>query len=256
MTVYEFDGTFDGLLTALFDAYFRRSFPDMLVRSGDVLPMFCDEHYEVVTDEVKARRVWATLEKRMSRGALSAVAVSFLCEIADYDTVLFRYLHKAVDSKSGIENDFGDSDVVEMTRMARRVRYEAERLKQFVRFQKAADGTYFGMVEPLYNVLAISVRHFADRFSTMKFLLYDKRRGFGYYYDGSDTRMVTLPEELHHIATGFLADDMMDKDEKMFQRMWRTYFKAIAIKERANPRKQRQDMPVRFWKYLTEKNGS
>ncbi|MDE5650494.1 MAG: DUF4130 domain-containing protein, partial [Duncaniella sp.] len=28
-----------------------------------------------------------------------------------------------------------------------------------------------------------------------------------------------------------------------------------AIAERMNPRKQRQDMPVRFWKYLTEMNG-
>ena len=48
---------------------------------------------------------------------------------------------------------------------------------------------------------------------------------------------------------------MMDSDEMLFQKLWRTYFKAIAIKERSNPRKQRQDMPVRFWKYMTEKNG-
>ena len=45
----------------------------------------------------------------------------------------------------------------------------------------------------------------------------------------------------------------MDSDERLFQQMWKTYFKAIAIKERMNPRKQRQDMPVRFWKYLVEK---
>ncbi|WP_302587710.1 DUF4130 domain-containing protein, partial [Paraprevotella clara] len=31
------------------------------------------------------------------------------------------------------------------------------------------------------------------------------------------------------------------------------YFKAICIKERLNPRKHRKDMPVRYWKYLTEK---
>ena len=47
--------------------------------------------------------------------------------------------------------------------------------------------------------------------------------------------------------------ERMDKDEKLYQALWKTYFKAIAIKERRNPRKQRQDMPVRYWKYLTEK---
>lgn len=254
MIVFRFDGSFDGLLTSIFDAYCRWRFPDILVREGAVLPMFCDEVHDVATDEEKSGRVWKSLGRKLSDAAMSAVATSFLCEDAEFDTVLFRYLRKAVDSPVSIEGDFTDPDVIEVTRMVRRVRCETTRIAQFVRFQKAADGTYFGMVEPLYNVLAIAVRHFVDRFSTMRFLLYDKRRGFGYYYDGDETRLVTLPEELYHIATGRLSDDMMDSDEKLYQNLWRTYFKAIAIKERTNPRKQRQDMPVRFWKYITEKN--
>lgn len=253
MTLFVFDGTFDGLLTAIFDAYFCKCFPDVIVREGEVLPMFYDECREVVTDEEKSRRVWRSLEKKLSREALSALVASFLCEIPEYDIVLFRYIRKAVDSRVSIETDFSDPDVVEMTRMVRRVRGEAQRVKQFVRFQKAADGTYFGVIEPLYNVLAVVMPHFVDRFSTMTFLLYDRRRGFGYFYDGKDTVRVTLPEELQHIATGRLSPEMMDKDERLYQDMWRTYFKSIAIKERANPRKQRKDMPVRFWKYLTEK---
>ena len=36
------------------------------------------------------------------------------------------------------------------------------------------------------------------------------------------------------------------------QELWRTYFKAICIKERLNPRKQLSDMPRRYWKYMTE----
>lgn len=45
----------------------------------------------------------------------------------------------------------------------------------------------------------------------------------------------------------------MDDDELMFQKLWKTYFKSVCIKERLNPRKQKQDMPVRYWKYITEK---
>ena len=52
---------------------------------------------------------------------------------------------------------------------------------------------------------------------------------------------------------GRLDEELMDKDERLFQQLWKTYFKAICIKERWNPRKHRQDMPVRYWKYLTEK---
>ena len=55
-----------------------------------------------------------------------------------------------------------------------------------------------------------------------------------------------------HLVTGMLNETLMDNDEKLFQKLWKTYFKSICIKERWNPRKHRQDMPVRYWKYLTE----
>ena len=43
MNVYLYDKTFDGLLTAVFDAYFRKTFPDALLSEGDALPLFCDD---------------------------------------------------------------------------------------------------------------------------------------------------------------------------------------------------------------------
>jgi len=51
----------------------------------------------------------------------------------------------------------------------------------------------------------------------------------------------------------FRSEDIMDKDEKLFQSMWKEYFKSIAIKERLNLRLHRQHMPARFWKYMPEK---
>jgi probable DNA metabolism protein len=56
-----------------------------------------------------------------------------------------------------------------------------------------------------------------------------------------------------HLITGILQDNQIAKDEKFFQDLWKTYFKAICIQERLNPRKHKQDMPVRYWKLLTEK---
>ena len=255
MVTFVYDGTFEGLLTAIFDAYLRRSFPDELVRIGEVLPMFSDEVHDVVTDDAKSSRVWNAVTKKLSKGAVSAVTTSFLCEVKEYDITLFRFLCKTINAPASIETDFSDQDVIEVLKMYRRVKGEAHRVLQFMRLQKAADGTYFGLMEPIYNVMPMAVSHFVDRFSTMSFLLYDKRRGFGFYYDGNNVTRVTMPDTLQHIVTGKLSEDMMDSDEMLFQKLWRTYFKAIAIKERSNPRKQRQDMPVRFWKYMTEKNG-
>ena len=41
MTVYTFDGTLDGLLTAVFDAFDRHEQPEQLLTVGDALPLFC-----------------------------------------------------------------------------------------------------------------------------------------------------------------------------------------------------------------------
>jgi probable DNA metabolism protein len=126
---------------------------------------------------------------------------------------------------------------------------------QFVRFKKAADGTYFAAVEPEKNVLPLITGHFKDRFADQCWLIYDIKRAYGYYYDLKEVRNVVFGEDSRegHLVTGILDESLMDKDEKLFQQLWKTYFKAICIKERLNPRKHRQDMPVRYWKYLTEK---
>ena len=52
MTVYTFDGTMDGLLTAVFDAFSLKEQPKQLLANGDPLPLFCDQTYKVCTDEV------------------------------------------------------------------------------------------------------------------------------------------------------------------------------------------------------------
>ena len=45
----------------------------------------------------------------------------------------------------------------------------------------------------------------------------------------------------------------MAEDGKLFQRLWKGYFDAMTIRERINPRLQRQMMPKRYWRFLTEK---
>ena len=38
MIAFIYDKTFEGLLTAVFDAYVRKSFPDVLLAEGEPLP--------------------------------------------------------------------------------------------------------------------------------------------------------------------------------------------------------------------------
>lgn len=255
MNIFLYDQTFEGVLTAIFEAYSLRTFPDLLLGEGEPLPLFHDAVVTVTTDEAKATRVWRGLQKKLSASALACMAQCWLAEEPETPMLLFRYIRKAIDAPHSIETDFADPDVLTLARMWKRVDWERLRLMQFVRFQKSADGLFFAAVEPEKNALPLVTDHFRDRFSDQQWLIYDLRRGYGYYYDLKEVRHVTFDEESRgqHLVSGRLDDSLMDKDEKLFQSLWKTYFKAICIRERWNPKKHKQDMPVRYWKYITEK---
>lgn len=252
MIVYRFDGTFDGMLTAVFDSFVRKEYPDVLCLFSDALPLFYDVLHDVVTDESKSGRVWRKLCRMVSRGAQSALTRAFLTDRADFPLSAMRFVSRAVVSGESIEGDFSDQNVLVVLKECRRVTGEAHRLLQFVRFQKAVDGTYFSMIEPLFDVLPFAVTHFVDRFADQHFIIYDRARNYGYHYDGTDARRIVLESLGEHLHTGRLTEDMSDPQERLYQGLWKTYFNATAIMERANTKKQRQDMPVRYWKYLTE----
>ena len=83
MVIFVFDNTFEGLLTSVFEAYARRIFPDVLQPEGELLPLFHDEVFTVITDEGKAGRVWRGLQKKLSSGALACLTQSWLSELPE-----------------------------------------------------------------------------------------------------------------------------------------------------------------------------
>ena len=259
MTVYVFDGTMDGLLTAVFDSFFLHQQPDYLLTEGEQLPLFANEPHVVHTDSEKAERVWKGLEKQLSNDGLHMITISWLSEERTLHQPLFNFICKVFQLKQkNLERNASDADVLEVRNSCRRVLHEQLRMKQFIRFQKAKDGTYLAVVSPYHNVLPIIINHFQDRFNDQPWLIYDAKRHYGYYYDGQTVIHVTFEDEAavpFDLSNGKLNDEVLSENDQLFQDLWRTYFKAICIKERMNPKKQLSDMPRRYWKYMTEKNG-
>ena len=82
-----------------------------------------------------------------------------------------------------------------------------------------------------------------DRFKNDPFIIRDVRRN-----------KAMISYQKHWYISTF--DDSMvpalSGEETEYRRLWKTFFDNIAIKERKNSRCQRQFMPQRYWKHLTE----
>ena len=105
MIVYQYDKSFDGLLTCIFEAYDRKMFPDILQAEGVPLPLFHEEVIRIITDERKSSRVWKGLEKRLSPAGLSTLSArsKSTSEIPMYSKPL-RSLRKWGTNVYGLSN--------------------------------------------------------------------------------------------------------------------------------------------------------
>ena len=252
MTVFFYDKTFEGLLSAVFDAFQMKLFPEILLKTGDIPPLFTETTHTVVSHEEHINRVWKGLRQKLQKNGCNMLTHVWLSELKGSDELLFRYICKTFATTQKMQYNFGDADVLEVQKIARKVSHEAHYLIQFVRFQKAADHIFFAPVRPQYNALPLAVNHFTNRFADQQWVIYDILRKYGYYYDLYTTQEITFDDN-DHLLHGQLDQALMAQDEKMFQDLWKNYFKAMTIKERINPRLHKKNMPVRFWPYLTEK---
>lgn len=252
MVIFHYDKTFEGLLSAVFDAYFRRTFPDKLLGLEEIAPLFVDDIHTVITQKDKSERVWKALKKNLSSNACNMLTYVWLSELEESDRLIFQYIRKVFDSEVSIELNLIDDDILQVRNLAQKVNKERLRMIEFVRFQKAADDIYFAPISPDYNCLPLIIHHFKARFADQKWIIYDIKRDYGFYYDLKTVTEMTL-ETTSLFPEGKLNESLMAEDEKKFQQLWKAYFKSTTIKDRINPKLHRQLLPRRYWKYLTEK---
>ena len=122
MVIFIYDKTFEGLLTTVFDAYSYKKYPDVLLGEGETLPLFYDKSFTVTTDTERSERVWKGLQKKLSAPALSQLTTCWLSELPGIDLLLFRYIRKAIDAPRSIELNFGDPDVLELSKVFKQVK--------------------------------------------------------------------------------------------------------------------------------------
>lgn len=254
MTTLLYDGSFGGLLTAVFEVYERKLGEIKCVNKAAAVPNFFGHTLDVHTDEAKARRVWAGLGKRLSPEATERIFSTHLSELPGAEDNIIAYARYAFDSPVAVEEDYGHSSVLWVTQTARKVWREKHRMEAFVRFQELKDGLFYAFAEPDHNVLPLIARHFRSRYADQDWLIYDGRRKYGIHHQ-KETREVREVQLDLQEADGAVPAGAAAEREELYQHLWRDYFRHTGIPARRNPKLHLRHMPLRYWKHLTEKRN-
>ena len=253
-TVLTYDGSFEGFLTAIFERYDRKLKDFAIMRTERYQPELMSSEIKIQNDHEKSKRVWTGLKTRLSSAKRNEFYKTFLSELPEMERVLSDFILYVFSTSGNIEYDLGHPAVISVTKIAHQVHREKHRMEAFIRFQRTKNGLYFAMIEPDYNVLPLIARHFKDRYADQQWLIYDKRRKYGINYDHTTAKLTEVQIELtDESSREFLPGHLVHDEEERYQRLWKDYFTSINIPARKNLKLHVQHVPMRYWKYLTEK---
>ncbi len=254
--IFTYDGSFAGLLSAIFEAFRLRA---------EVLDIIPEDRYQqqlfaaaihVPTDKERATRVRRGLKKRSDNPqVIQLLRHAFLTEQPEVERLILHFVQRQMAVHAlDVSKDASDEKVRRILRLKQQMGREVHRMHAFTRFQLTLDGMYVALVNPDFNCLPLIGDHFAARYPAMEWLIYDTTRHYGLHWNSATRRaeFITLDSNQDgHLRS--LSAEMLDAAETDYQQLWQTYFKAVDIPERKNLKLHLQHVPKRYWKYLTEK---
>lgn len=252
MYSYIFDGSFEGLLCAVFEWFERKPGLVLLKVEAFYQPDAFSPVLYIHNDPAKTDRVWKGLQAKLPAGWLRRFYCTYLSESEQAYTALFEFTCYIFSSPAGAENNYGNPYVLALSQTATKVEREKHRMEAFIRFQHTADGIFYCGVDPDFNVLPLIMNHFKNRYADQQWIIYDIKRHYGLFYDLEKVEEIKLDfhawqNKVNPVATG------LSEKEGLYAILWKDYFKSANIPARKNMKLHTQHVPKRYWKYLTEK---
>lgn len=239
--IYLYDGSFDGLLCCVFESYDKKEIPaDVVSPDGREGSLF--SRREVPTDGQKARRVAASIPRKMGREALEFIQHAFLTCFDKKELYILLFLRLGYVHGPSVMQMLANDIVHTLFTAVQHLEKESHLFKGFLRFS-IFNNVLVGEIEPKNLVLPLLVRHFCERYPEERFLIHDKTHGMGLIYQ---------PYESAVIPIGKLELPEADEEERSFRELWQLFYDTIEVQGRHNPQCRMSHMPKRYWRNMTE----
>lgn len=240
MKIFITDGTPAAFFTAVFDAYNEK---DAVITSDENVQLTLDSQIiRTEYDEQKCRRVRDGIAK-YDRYAEEEILLALRSCDTLKEQIAFGYIKKIMSFKTPIRKMLSLTETIEFNDLVYKVTGETHRLKGFLRFIEGKDGALYAPFTPDNDITDLLMQHFAERLKSERFVIHDLKRKIAGIYDGNEWIMGYAGE----------AEIYLSEYEKAFENLWKKYYKAVNIAERPHEKQMKGYMPVRYWKFLSEK---
>lgn len=241
MKIYLTDGTEGCFYTAAFSACTDRGCIVTSARSLQ-LPLGA-ETICVQEDEEKRERVKRKLRALDAR-CLREIGLILRRGCDTREMTALSYLRRIVHEHGPVRDRLSEPEVLEAMTELKKVAGEAHNFTGFLRFMEGANGVFYGPFSPDNDILDLILPHFLKRFASQPFVIHDTARCKAALYNGKEC-IVTQTDKKVSVALSAYEDS--------FQALWKEYYRSVNIAQRPHERQMKGYMPVRYWKYMPEK---
>jgi len=239
--VYQYDGSFDGLLCCIHESYYQKELP-LLIFTHDKTQETLFPVKEIITDHFNAERVEDSISSKISKEALRLVRLCYFSNEENKEIIILNFLRLGYKLGAKVTNMLSNDTVNALIKCSRLVSREGMYFKEFIRFSDY-NGALVAIIEPKNFVLPLIVNHFCDRYPSEQFLIYDETNKHTIIYQNFEADIVPL--ELLELPKAC-------EKEKKYRELWKQFYNTIAIESRINLKLRMGNMPKRYWKNLTE----
>ncbi len=239
--IYEYDGTFDGFLCCVYEYYYSDTNPFSIKIHKEYEPVFY-EIFNIETDSTKAKKVYDSIESKISLMAQNLVKLAFMSCLKDKEINILNFLKFGYKNGRNTMKMISHPEVSLLLGAKKHLFNEAHNLKGFVRFSDY-NGSLVAIITPKNYVLPFIKNHFCSRYSNENFLIFDKTHKSALVHSNKSSQIISLES---------LQLPEVDENELNYRELWKKFYDTIAITERENPRCRMSHMPKRYWKNMTE----
>ena len=236
-----YDGTFEGFLSLVYEVYYKKLKPTKIYKT---LPteMIFEEILEINTSKDNAIKVLTAIKTKFPKELIQRILNIFMCDSKEFEMALLEYIIIGFKDFKQLYN-INNSCVFYLNSLEKELFRLVHKMYAFIRFEELEDGTLYGKIESKFNVVYFLGKHFLKRFNNQNFIIHDLNRKLAF---------IKIDEDFSIQEVAYFDEPTFSSNEEKFQKLWKSFFKGVTIKERINLKLQQNLVPLVYRTYMSE----